>query len=181
MNKHEQPRSLPLAAAMSVGVARCSSFLPITWARGLGSVLGAACARLPVPMRAVTDVNLRLCYPDMSKAERTALLRRSLRETGKSMLELPAILFWSMKRLANLEEEPVGQELLHRAMKRGKGVVLLLPHVGNWEFLNSFLARSYSFTYLYRPPRIEEFERTLRRGRERTGCDDMIRKLEAIS
>ena len=112
MNNSKLARSLPVAAAVSLGVARCSSLLPITWARGLGSILGSACARLPVPMRTVTDVNLKLCYPEMSKAERKALLRRSLRETGKSMLELPAILFWSMKRLANLEEEPVGQELL---------------------------------------------------------------------
>ncbi len=55
-------------------------------------------------------------------------------------------------------------------MDRGSGVLLLAPHVGNWEFLSCFLAARYPFVSLYRPPRIAELDRFIRRGRERLGA-----------
>ncbi len=116
-------------------------------------------------------MNVALCLSELPAAERRRLVRRSLIETGRSLAEAGAMWRWPEPRLAALLEGADRGELLERAVAGGRGVVLLLPHVGNWEYMNHFLtARRLPFTALYRPPRVAEMEREIRRGRERTGA-----------
>ena len=121
-------------------------------------------------VRDVTRLNLELCYPDLPAGSLRRLMRRSLEETGKAALELGAIWRWPLERLDALEEEVEGEELLERAMASGHGMMLLAPHLGNWEFLNHFLMRRGQLVCLYRPPRIAEMERMILDARGRTGC-----------
>lgn len=170
MSERKFVASAPWIARLAVIFMALVSLLPITWARALGGLLGTLFGWLPGRQPAVTDLNLKLCFPDLPAAERRRLVRRSLRETGKMLVECAAVWRWPAARLARLEEGVVGRELLQRAMRRGRGVILLAPHLGNWEFLNHYLMRQAPFVCLYRPPRIAELDGVLRRARQRTGC-----------
>jgi KDO2-lipid IV(A) lauroyltransferase len=77
---------------------------------------------------------------------------------------------WPPDRLRQLENSVEGLDLFERAMSRGRGTLLLAPHLGNWEFLNAFIMRHSPGVGLYRPPRIAELDDFIRRARERTGC-----------
>ena len=55
-------------------------------------------------------------------------------------------------------------------VEAGNGVILLLPHLGNWELFNPMLTQRGSFYALYRSARIEQVDRLIRESRERTGC-----------
>ncbi len=163
-------KSSPWLARLAATFLRGAARLPIARAQGCGRLLGTLCARLPNELRAVSDLNLRLCFPELPAAERRRLVRRSLEETGKSTLELAAMWRWPAERLAGLEAGVEGEELLGEALESGRGTVLLAPHLGNWEFLNHFLMRRLQLVCLYRPPRVAELDSVLRRARERTGC-----------
>lgn len=136
----------------------------------MGRLLGSLCSRLPIEPCKVTDLNLRLCFPDLDLKERRLLTRRSLEETGKAALELGAMWRWPIDRLEELEEESEGEDLLRDTMASGRGTVLLTPHLGNWEFLNHYLMRRGQLVCLYRPPRIAELNDVMLDSRGRTGC-----------
>jgi len=91
-------------------------------------------------------------------------------ETARTYAEFGAMWHWSPERLRRLEHAVDSGELMREGMARGKGVVLLVPHIGNWEFLLHYLMRCYGLTALYRPPRVTELDEHLRRNRQRSGA-----------
>ena len=131
---------------------------------------GGALAKVPNPLRAVADLNLRLCFPDLTEEDRRRLVRRVLAENSATVLEMSSIWRWPADKLRRLENGVEGLDLLERAISRGEGTLLLSPHLGNWEFLNAFMMRHTQLVSLYRPPRIAELDDFMRRARERTGC-----------
>ena len=50
----------------------------------------------------------------------------------------------------------------------GKGVLVLVPHFGNWEVLNLYLG-AWSTNSLYDPPQMSAFDSITRNARMRTG------------
>jgi len=153
-----------------LAVTRLCAALPFAWTRRLGRMAGGVLARLPHTLPAVADLNLRLCFPDLPRGERRRLVRRVLAENGATVLEMSSIWRWPAARLRRLEDGVEGRELFDRARSRGRGTLLIVPHLGNWEFLNAFLMRHTQLVSLYRPPRIAELDEFMRRSRERTGC-----------
>ncbi len=63
------------------------------------------------------------------------------------------------------------EELLDQALANGRGAILLLPHIGNWELFNNYLLPDHPFLALYRPPRLTELDEPIRRSRQRTGAE----------
>ena len=160
------PWSARLASACLDGTAR----LPISWVHTLGRTLGHLVGRVPNQQRAITELNLELCFPELSAGERRQLARKSLAETGKMALELGPMWRWPAEKLAGLEARTEGEELLREGLEAGDGLLLLAPHLGNWEFLNHFLMRRAQLVSLYRPPRIAELDQVVLAARSRTGC-----------
>ncbi len=167
--RQKRVRPSPLLARLILTVGWCASKLPFFWTRWLGRMVGRIGAVVPTTPRAVADLNLKLCFPDISDAERRTLVRRVLAENGAMILEMFAIWRWPAERLAKLRDGVEGWALFERAMAQGRGIVLLSPHIGNWEFLSSFMAERTQLVGLYRPPRIAELDDFIRRARERTG------------
>jgi Kdo2-lipid IVA lauroyltransferase/acyltransferase len=62
-------------------------------------------------------------------------------------------------------------ELLDAAYAKGNGVVLVLPHQGNWEMLNFCVPQRYPFDAMYRPIKSPLFEKIIFDGRSRVGSD----------
>ncbi len=171
MSERKFVDSAPWVARLANVLLTCFSVLPIRWARRLGWTLGTLTFWLPGRQPAITNLNLKLCFPCLPKAGRRKLVKRSLQETGKMLVECAAIWRAPTERLAALEDGVVGQELLDQARAAGNGVLLLAPHLGNWEFLNHFLMRQAPFVCHYRPPRVAELDQVLRAARQRTGCE----------
>jgi len=63
-----------------------------------------------------------------------------------------------------------GGELLDSAVESGRGLLILCPHLGNWELLNLWLASRGPFTALYEPLRDPALNAWIRRARQRTGA-----------
>jgi KDO2-lipid IV(A) lauroyltransferase len=170
MTEEKFSKSAPLLGGLAKLILAGCSRLPIGMAQRLGSGLGHLSWLLPNRMRAVSSYNIDLCFPELAPAERRRLVKRSLIETGKTATELGAFWSWSMDRLAGLEEGIENEELLSGCLEGDSGFILLVPHIGNWEFFNHFLMRRRPFLALYRRPRVRQLDSVLRQARERTGC-----------
>lgn len=60
---------------------------PLSWVRGLGWVLGHVLYALAHSRRRIVQVNLRLCFPDLSESERRRLARRHMVGVMQSLLD----------------------------------------------------------------------------------------------
>lgn len=90
-----------------------------------------------------------------------------IHETGKSLMEVAAIWLRPHEKVVRLVRETPGWENFEAAMKTGKGVVVVAPHIGCWEIINLYLAYRQPFTAMYKPARKPFVDRLMRQGRER--------------
>ena len=127
--------------------------LPHRWLMVIGGLIG----RLHVVFRSrayrVTETNLEICYPEMSKTDRSALTRASLTATGQTLMETPAAWLGNPVRIDRWITRIEGEELLQDALDDERGLLLLLPHLGNWGLANVYFANRLPSTGLYQPPK----------------------------
>ena len=129
----------------------------------LGSALGSLHHFANTRPAQVTVANLAVCGQDAD------LCHESLRETGKTLLETPAIWLGTQDRLEDWFGEIRGESLLRESVQSDRGLMVLLPHLGNWELFNAFYRRYGRMTALYRPPRKAALDDVMRRVRGRHG------------
>jgi len=137
---------------MRKGLLRLFAMLPLPLAHALGAGVGLLLWLLPNRHRRITRRNIDLCFPDWSDAERRRLARRSLVESGKTLLESGAIWLWSGPRTLGLIREVSGETHVKTALAEGRGVIAISPHLGNWELCGLYLSARYGITSLFRPP-----------------------------
>ena len=65
--------------------------------------------------------------------------------------------------------EVEGAEAVRAALASGSGVIVLAPHLGNWEVLGLHLATLGDMVALYQPPKITELAAFIKHSRERSG------------
>lgn len=155
----------PLALAL----LRLVAHLPLPLLHGAGTLLGWLAWLVPNPVRAVVRRNLALCYPDMKPGARRRLARRSLVELGKAIAETPKIWLADGEAVLGLIREVQGGEWVEQALNSKQGLLVAIPHLGDWEICGLYMSR-YDFTALFRPPRQTRLGSVMRAGRERLGA-----------
>lgn len=161
---------MTLKGLLAKGLLYFTALLPLPLNRALGALFGRLHFRLNTQMKKVTQENLRLCLPQLEADARRELGRQSLIETGRTLTETGAV--W-LKPYAWLQRHIVavnGGEAFREAVGAGRGVVLLAPHLGNWEVLGLHMSDFGPVTSLYQPPELGLLQDLIRRGRERRGA-----------
>lgn len=115
----------------------------------------------------VSRTNVNTCFPDLSDQETEKLVRESLRHMALLFFEFAQLSHWHEDKLLGQIATLTGKDQLDAAYASGKGVLLLVPHFGNWELLCAFLGAHYNFAALYDPPKIPSFEPIILRARQR--------------
>lgn len=151
-------------------VFRLLALLPLPLSHAIGKLLGLLFFLLPNAHRAISARNIGLCFPQLSPWQRLNLLRRSLEETGKTIMEVPLIWCGSAQRVMGLVKRKSGEEAVREAMGSGQGMIAVSPHIGCWEMSGLYLSNHYDITSMYRPPRYDSLAALMRNGRERLGA-----------
>lgn len=146
------------------------AILPACVMRSLARVTSFFICLLRADMYRATEVNIGLCFPNLSAAEQKKLIKQSVFHTVMVALEIPKV--WTQSAEKSLQQvvKVEGEELLQQAQQQGQGVVVIAPHLGNWEYLGLFLGQYYQSVSLYQPPKREWLENITRQGREKTGA-----------
>ncbi|MDR1451407.1 MAG: hypothetical protein LBI57_03620 [Helicobacteraceae bacterium] len=148
---------------------RLLASLSLNNARRFGALIAAIGWHFSTTHKKVTLANLKLCFPELSNMEREKLARKSLIESAKTAAEMGALCMWEHRRCLDLVEATDNEALLDMAIASKKGVILLAPHVGNWEMMRHFLASKTTFIGLYEPPKIKELEPLMIAVRDKVG------------
>ncbi len=146
-----------------------TALLPLPAVHVLGVFTGRMHRRLGGRLVRRVRFNLATAFPGMTSRDRETLLRETLCSHACTWLEAGGFWCAHRDRLLRQVRGVEGEERLAAALGAGRGVVLLLPHLGAWELLLLYLGSRHPLTTLYRRPRIEALDDWLRRARERTG------------
>jgi len=156
---------------MIAGFLRIAGSLPLKAAQAIGKWGGLLAWKMRGRSRKVTDTNIKLCLPELSEEQQRELSKNSMMHTGMTALEIPLMWEWPVEKCLGLVKETQGLELIDEALKSGKGLILLAPHLGNWELVGLYFSSRYKMAALYSPPHIKEFEEYMIRVRGRLGSE----------
>lgn len=155
-----------VAAALACGLPRRQAY----W---VGLRIADAYYYFDAPARRAVTANLERIYRWRGIAPARETLRGMTRKTfqyfGKYLVDF--------FRLAHLDRAEVDRQVsiehgerLAEAFARGRGVVLVTAHLGNWELGGAVLcALGYPVSAVVAPERLPRLERLLSRQRERRG------------
>lgn len=159
-----------ILAILALGI---TALLPLRWAQGMGKRLGRYFYRQGDNSRLyrTTRLNLTSCFPELPEPQRKVLTQQSLEQTGQSIAEMGMSWLWPVKRTLKTIKAVHNETLITEGIAKGKGVILIAPHLGNWEVLNLYLSNRYTFTAMYKPPRQKQLDNLIKRMRARLGTD----------
>ena len=102
--------------------------------------------------------NIAAAFPEMTPAEHEAIAREHFRHLGRNMMELLQFPQWN-RRFRN-RVAVKGQALAEQAAAEGRGLILFIPHTGNWEILAAvspfFLPKPMAIAQPMKHPRLEK-------------------------
>ena len=125
-------------------VAFLAMLLPLSGVRWVGRNLGAFVFDVLGYRKQVTLDNLRRAFPEKSDDELVRIARGAFKSVGISLLEL----VWYPKMTREQVENSMhfhNPEILKAAYDKGKGLLVLTAHFGNWELLGGAIVVKLGF------------------------------------
>lgn len=117
-------------------------------ARGLGKVLFYVNRK----GRNVTLINLKQCFPLLSKKERYDLAKKSYLSVGIGLIELALAWFGDKKKLPPITI--YGKELLEQSQANQKSILLISAHFHCLELVGRLISEQLPICAVYRPQKI---------------------------
>jgi KDO2-lipid IV(A) lauroyltransferase len=90
--------------------------------------------------RRVVERQIGAAFPDWSVERVHATARAAYASLGRTTIETAVLPRFGREKILDLFDEPNDWPVLERAMARGRGVILVAGHLGNWELAGSYLA-----------------------------------------
>lgn len=167
--------------ALAAGIGALLRLLPRRVRLAIGRAFGSLVFALDARHRRVTIDNVSQAYGDeKTDEEKRALAEGAFRHFGAMLFELISLGEPSAEEIDGLVEF-VGVEHLERARARGKGVIILSGHFGNWEVQG--VAHGYRFGPISVLARVQDnpyLNRWLQRMRAVSG-NKVVYKKDALS
>ncbi len=129
-----------------------ANFFPLGWRISFFEKIGALLYAADGRHRRIAHRNLAVAFPGKEPGERQAIARQAFRNLGRLAAEfpfLPRLNRNNFHRYATFE----GLEHFHRAREKGRGVLFLTAHFGNWEWMAGLfpLASGHPCHVVFRP------------------------------
>jgi KDO2-lipid IV(A) lauroyltransferase len=136
----------------------------------IGIAVGTLLRRVSPRHHRLVLTNLHIAFGgEKGEAELGEIATACYRHLGKSLMEfirLPAMRPEDIRRVAEMR----GAEHIDEALARGKGIILLTGHVGNWEITGARIAaQGYPLNVIARPQREDTLTDLLLATREAAG------------
>lgn len=127
--------------------------LPLRLTNALGSGVGWMVGVVWHRRRQIAQANLTRAFPEWTPAEVRNIATRVFKNFGRTSFEILAITRdTSCELLQAVDCPPL--DIIDVARSKGRGVILLSGHIGNWELFAGYLkARGYPIDVIVKPMR----------------------------
>lgn len=150
---------------LALALLWCVARSPYRIQMALGQWTGRVFHRVARHRRHVAEVNVALCFPELTPDQRARFVRTHFESVGRGLVET-AMSWWATDaQLAPLLHID-GIEHLQGALARGHGAILLSAHFTSFEIGGRLLAMRTPFHVMYRRHENPLFEAVMKRARE---------------
>jgi KDO2-lipid IV(A) lauroyltransferase len=148
--------------------------LPLGANHAVGAFLGRAVYLLSPRYRNRVLENLGSSGLCPNREALHALARRNATEIGKGASELAWALFRPLGEIAALMKSRDGWDDVEKLRAQGKPIIFVTPHLGGYEIMGRYLYDVLPgfLIAMYRPHKVDWFERMIREGRDRGSGPD---------
>jgi KDO2-lipid IV(A) lauroyltransferase len=122
-------------SVLVVSTVRLLSLVPLRVALAVAAAVAWLGWNLARSTRRQMLAQLAVAFPEMTPGERVAIARASLSHLAALAAEVVTLPRWRDRLEDYVGLAPGVDELLHAAMARGRGLVYVTGHVGNWELM----------------------------------------------
>jgi Kdo2-lipid IVA lauroyltransferase/acyltransferase len=163
-----------IAAFKGIGFAAAST---------VGARMGSLGYRPFAIRRDVVRRHVAAAFPELSQAEVTRIARASYEHLGRMSIETALLPTFDRSRILELFEEVEGWSIVEERLARGKGLIMVTGHLGNWEVGGAYIAaRGVPLEVVARHMANPLFDAYLTRTRERIGMrvvhdEDAVRRV----
>ncbi len=165
--------------ALLRAVAAVCGAVPAVAADRAGALIGWVAARVGRPRWGVVTTQLRMAFPDATGRWRRTVGRRCYSHFGREAVAMFRLAGASRAEILK-RTRLVGRELLEKAAREGRGIMVVSGHLGNWEVgAAGVVARGFPMDIVVARQRNRHFDRYLTRARERLGVN-VIPRGEAV-
>ncbi len=151
---------------LGLGIVRALNVLPLRAQLAVGRALGRLAYRFARRDRRIAQINIALCLPGLSPAEREELVREHFESLGCTLLETGLVWWASEARLRKLIQFE-GEEHLQAALAKGRGALMLSAHFTTLEMGARALTLLGPTSVMYLTPSNPLIAELSRRNRER--------------
>ncbi|HET7824810.1 MAG TPA: lipid A biosynthesis acyltransferase [Anaeromyxobacter sp.] len=124
-------------------VIRLFAHVPLRLALAIGTLAASIGWRTARKTRAQMLAQLAIAFPEKPEAEREAIARASLRHLAWLAAEVATLGAWRGRLASYVSFAPGAEERFRALAARGKGLVFVTGHVGNWELLAQRIAADH--------------------------------------
>jgi len=130
--------------------------------------------------RAVVERQLTAAFPERDHADIERITRATYAHLGRTSVETAILPAYSAAEIIELFEDVQGWSLVEERMARGKGLIVVTGHLGNWELGGAYLAaRGLPVDAVARHMANPLFDRYLTSTRQRIGMN-VVHDEEAV-
>jgi Kdo2-lipid IVA lauroyltransferase/acyltransferase len=152
------------------GVLGALARLGFRRASELGARLGRLGYRPFGVRRRVVEKQIAAAFPTWDAARVEATARAAYDNLGRTTIEAAVLPRYDRDKILELFDEPAAWHLMERALERGRGIIVVAGHLGNWELGGAYLAaRGLDFEAVARQMENPLFDGYLTRTRNRLG------------
>ena len=163
-HRHLSPRFWP--ARVGIGLLWLLNRLPWRWQIRIGRILGGFLYHLSPQRRHVTQVNVRLCFPELNPIEQAKMVKQVFANNGVGMFET-AMAWWTPLEKLRGHFTLKGREHLEAALAQNRGVILLGAHFSTLDLGGLLFSDYYPVDAMYRRHNNPMLEDVITRNRLR--------------
>ena len=125
-------------------VAKVIAVLPLGWAMALARHWGWMMAHVVRLRRAYVLDALARCFPEKTERERRAIYAEMCGHQALNLMELMRFAGGKEAELGT-RLEAHGEEIVKSALSRGKGLLILIAHFGNYDLMGLYASKLYGY------------------------------------
>ncbi|HUD34165.1 MAG TPA: lipid A biosynthesis acyltransferase [Variovorax sp.] len=173
---------MSLSSSLGIAFMRALAHLSLPAVRGFGAVLGRVLYVVARPRRRVVDINLALCFPEKSDAERRRIARETFVFVAQSWLDR-SWLWHAPERVVAKRLRVVGAAAEIEEIAHGSApMILFAPHFYGLDAAATALTMHTArpSTTIYTTQRDPQVDAWIREGRQRFGNVETLNRVDGI-